>query len=108
MANIPVPNGPRAPKNARWFWWIGPAALIVMLYRCIPTSIRSKWCRPGNANSHLALAAILAGGGWSALIRFGIPRRIDDEKFGWLRNISTGIDDRPVPGFVPFWFQKNP
>lgn len=92
MTNIPVPSGPRAPKTASWFWWIGPAALIVVLYRRIPPRIRSKWCRTGNASSHLALAAILAGGGWSALIRFGTPH--------W----RSGVDDP----FVPFWLQKGP
>jgi hypothetical protein len=71
--NIPVPAGPRAAASHRWLWWIGPPALITLAYRLIPPSLRRLWNPRGGATSHLALAAILAGGGWSAFWLLGRP-----------------------------------
>jgi hypothetical protein len=101
--NIPVPAGPRAPLSLRWLWWTGPPALITWLYRSlIPARIRGVWgiipvCygmslgwksdygRSGVrvSNSHLALAAILAGGGWAAFLAFGIPCRRTEANNSW-------------------------
>lgn len=83
MRNLPVPAGPRAPLSFRWVWWIGLPALLTWLYRCIPAGIRSWWNPKRTANSHLALAAILAGGGWAAFERFAVPQVKDGIPF-WL------------------------
>jgi hypothetical protein len=82
--NIPVPSGPRAKRNLRWVWWIAVPAAITIVYRKVPPETRSKWNPRRTANSHLALAAILAGGGWRAFFHFahfsvkdGIPFWLD-------------------------------
>jgi len=70
--NLPVPAGPRAPISHKWVWWIGPPLLLTLLYRQIPPRIRRLWSG-GSSSSHFALAAILAGGGWAALVKYAIP-----------------------------------
>lgn len=83
MRNLPVPAGPVAPLSHRWLWYIGPPAVITLLYRLIPARIRGWWNPAGTANSHLALAAIMSGGGWAAFERFAFPRMKDGIPF-WL------------------------
>lgn len=73
--NLPVPDGPRAPMNMKWLWWIGPPAAIVRAYRLIPTRIRAGW-NP-RSTSHLAMAEILNGGGWTAFKFY--TTRVDDD-----------------------------
>lgn len=43
--------------------------LIVRAYRLIPARIRRLWSF-GSSTSHLALAALLAGGGWAVLLSY--------------------------------------
>lgn len=81
--NLPVPPGPRAPFSLRWLWWIGPPAGITWLYRAIAPSIRSWWNPARTPNSHLAMAAIVSGGGWAAFERYAFPRMKDGIPF-WL------------------------
>ena len=82
--NLPVPTFEPAPINLRWVWNIAPPAFITWLYRRIPAPIRAHWNPAYTPNSHLALAAILAGGGWTAFgqharfqIKDGIPWWMD-------------------------------
>lgn len=123
--NLPVPPAPRAPVNVRWLWWIGPPALITVLYRCIPPSVRRIWAKPTNSTSHYALAQILAGGGWRVFILSALPlgRMMPGghPSFpgSWLPfgnsdrvQMSTWIDPRPpyIPGNrtdfkAPAWYE---
>lgn len=70
--NTPVPPGPVAPLNLRYFWYVAPPAFITLAYRAIPPRVRGKWGR--TSTSHIALRTILAGGGWSAFLIFSRPR----------------------------------
>ena len=69
--NIPVPPGPVAPLNLRFLWYIAPPAVITVSYRLIPPRLR-RW--GAGSTSHIALRAIMAGGGWSAFLDYGVPR----------------------------------
>lgn len=71
--NIPVPDGPVAPRNVRWAWWIAPPAAITLAYRAIPARGRGLWNPHNVATSHLALASIRAGGGWASFFKFARP-----------------------------------
>lgn len=81
--NIPVPAGPVAPFTAWWMWWIAPPALLTWMYRLVPARVRGWWNPAGTSNSHLAMAAIVAGGGWAAFWRFAVPQVKDGIPF-WL------------------------
>lgn len=83
MKNLPVPAVALAPLSHRWLWWIGPPMLVTWLYRLIPARIRSLWNPAGTPNSHLALAAIMSGGGWASFERFAFPSVKDGIPF-WL------------------------
>lgn len=85
-ANIPVPPHERAPAGHRWLWYIGPPAMITMAWRLIPARLRSTG---RGSNSHAALAAILAGGGWAAFFRYAIPRITLSDGIPWW------LDGRP-------------
>lgn len=78
--NLPVPPFVRAPLNLRWWWYIGPPAAITLAYRRIPAGLR--W-RGRGSNSHLALAAILAGGGWAAFERHAFPHVTMKDGIPW-------------------------
>lgn len=91
MSNLPVPSGPRAPKNFRWLWWVAPPAAITIAYRTIPPRVRGLWNPDKSASSHTGLANILAGGGWSAFISAAIP-------WGMLTSII-----HPARNRDPFW-----
>jgi hypothetical protein len=72
--NLPVPEGPVAPLNARYFWYIAPPAMLTLAYRAIPPDVRRRlWNRHGGATSHLAVRAIMAGGGWAAFLTHALP-----------------------------------
>lgn len=81
MKNIPVPPYTAAPPSHRWLWSIGPAALLTFLYRLLPA--RWLWNPRRTASSHLAMAAILSGGGWSSFAYFARPHLKDGIPF-WL------------------------
>lgn len=72
--NLPVPPGSRAPLGHRWLWSIGPAAVLTLLYRAVPPRIRSRWNPARTPNSHIAMRAIVAGGGWRSFFRFAVPQ----------------------------------
>lgn len=70
--NTPVPPGPVAPLDLRYFWYVAPPALITAAYRAIPPRVRGAWGH--GSTSHTALRAILAGGGWAAFAFYSRPR----------------------------------
>jgi len=72
LKNTPVPPGPVAPLDFRYFWYVAPPAFLTLAYRAIPPSTRGRWGT--GSTSHIALRAILAGGGWAAFLFYGLPR----------------------------------
>lgn len=83
--NLPVPEGPVAPLNARYFWYIAPPAMLTLAYRAIPPGVRrSLWNRHGGATSHTAVRAIMAGGGWAAFFQYAVLGLMTDPNgFKW-------------------------
>jgi hypothetical protein len=104
--NLPVPAHTRAPAGHRWLWWIGPPAVITAAYRLIPARTRRRWNPAGNATSHTALAAILAGGGWRAFWTHALPvslgsiialeHQLAEPNMWWLPQPGGSLI-RPVP-----------
>ena len=64
-------------------WWIGPPVALALAYRLISPRIRSKWNPADTSNSHLAMSAMLAGGGWRSFFHFAVPSVKDGIPF-WL------------------------
>jgi hypothetical protein len=81
--NLPVPPGPVVPLNRRWLWWTGPPLLLALAYRLIPARARGSWNPARTPNSHRAVAAIRAGGGWRSFFHFAVPAVKDGIPF-WL------------------------
>ncbi len=81
--NLPVLPGPVVPPGHRWLWQLGPPLLLTLAYRLIPARARSLWNPAGTASSHLAVAAIRAGGGWRSFLYFGERHMTDGIPF-WL------------------------
>jgi hypothetical protein len=71
--NLPVPDGPVAPLNWRYFWYVAPPAALTVAYRAIPPRIRRRWSLGGASTSHLAVRSIMAGGGWAAFAAMAVP-----------------------------------
>lgn len=93
VRNLPVPAGPAAPRNWRWLWYIAPPAAATRTYRAIPPRVRSRWAL-GTSTSHLALRAILAGGGWRAFVFYALPSRAPS--LGWKEDYGRGVDGYPA------------
>lgn len=96
--NLPVPEGPRAPVNLRWFLHTAPPAGIIAAYRLIPAGKRSGW-NNGVSTSHEAMAAVLApGGGWAALARYATPQLATRKRHGFAAAWALLLLSAAIPG----------
>ena len=85
--NLPVPVTDVAPITSRWLFSTAPPLVLTGTYRLIPPQVR-VWSRGRGSTSHLAMSAILAGGGWRAMAHYAMPT---------LRNGLGGPFWDPIP-----------
>ena|SRR5215472_2703151 len=84
-SNLPIPQGPRAPINPKWFLTRGIPAGIIWTYRNIfPARFRAGW-NNGVSTSHEAMAAVLApDGGWKTFAHYTTPRLATKRQYGFM------------------------
>ena len=98
MRNLPVPDGPRAPVNARWLVKHGPYAAVIAVYRLIPPQWRKGW-NAGVSTSHDAMAAVLApDGGRKAFGHYTRPQLATKRQHGYALAWTLFLLSLVLPG----------